>query len=105
MTDQQFMVWTGQAMLWLLIVILAARPVHKYLKFKYLMKFRRHLGWAISIVALAHFSYWVAYLLIYLQPAEIVGYIMAICGIVLVLYPYGSGSDIKHVEREETRRD
>ena len=44
-------------------------------------------------------------LLIYLQPTEVVGYIMAICGIVLVLYPYGSGSDIKHVEREETRRD
>lgn len=55
------MVYSGQAMLWLLIVIMLARPVHKYLKFKYLMKYRRQLGWALTGISLVHFSYWVGF--------------------------------------------
>ena len=30
---------------------------------------------------------------------------LVFCGIILLLYPYNSGSNIKHVEREETRSE
>ena len=60
-TDQQFMMWSGQAMLGLLIVILLARPLQKWFRFKLLMKYRRQLGWLLGGVSSAHLLYWVVY--------------------------------------------
>ncbi len=63
-TDQQFMSWTGQAVLYLLILILSMRPIIWSLKWTgwkklpKLLKYRRHLGWVAGSLALSHFVYW-----------------------------------------------
>lgn len=58
MTDQVFMIWSGQAMLVGLILTLLARPLQKYTKIKHLMKYRKQLGWATGAAATFHLGYW-----------------------------------------------
>ena len=60
-TNQELMVFTGEIMYVLLIVILAARPLAYYKITNKLLKYRRQLGWAFTVTSLLHVGYWVAY--------------------------------------------
>jgi len=58
MTEQQIMQYTGEATFVLLIIILMARPIHKYGRIKWFMRYRRQLGWLTSFMVLSHLGYW-----------------------------------------------
>ena len=58
MTAQQIMQYTGEATFVLLIIILMARPIHKYGRIKWFMRYRRQLGWLTSFMVLSHLGYW-----------------------------------------------
>ena len=85
------MVFTGEAMLVILGVILVARPLASWFKIRTLMKYRRQLGWIFGTMLALHLGYWVGYywstLSVFLRSVQelwlLSGLVAALIGILL----------------------
>ena len=53
------MLLTGEWMLRVLFLILIARPVARVFKFRYLVKYRRQMGWVFGLLTVAHLAVYV----------------------------------------------